>query len=1247
MGSTMVDVPGYRVLATLGVGGFATVYRARTAAGAEVALKVAHPGPGALARLEREAAALTAIGPRHAPAVHAVGRFDRTPYLAMTYIADPPLARLVAAAPTPALGDALTRFAALTRAVDAAHRAGVIHRDLTPTNLLCGVDVRLIDLGLAGATTGAASETQGRTVVGTPAYMAPEQWRPGALHDERTDLYALGCLLYLVVTGAPPFTGHRAALQEAHLGARPEPLSRRRPDAAALDELATRCLAKAPGDRIGSTAAVLEALASLDGASAAPRTIATAATALEPLAFVLLTTDDAPTAIEARVASRGARVAAARAGRCALVVDRSTLEQAVIDAVALARVLVEDGVVRGAGVEIFDAMVRARHGGAPRVTANRLADAAAYPAPDDPPGVWLGPRAAAHSAGDATGPDGRRWLGPAEAPTPAPVGLHGREGELAGLLDDAARAFVDGPAIATVFADTGVGKTRLAAELVTRLSARPDVAVLALSGDAPGDAVLRALVAFAFELPDQARTAPPHLEPLTQAAVAVAMGWRRPDAPDVASLAIAPGALRSALARQVGLALRARAAVTPIAIVVDDLDRVDVACQDALELAALDSGGARLWVCGLASPALTAGRPAWGHRARRHARSTLAPLDDAAADALLRQALAPVTAVPAGALALLRQRAAGVPLLLLELAAALRRAGALRRHSKGAGWYLAQDEVDRLPAIASIGELAARELGALSPALAAHAELVALLGDEVEVEVEEVQAVLTRLEAAGVAGMAQLDARVGLTRLVAAGLMVAHGPDRYRFRHALVRDAIARTIPGARRMAIHSAAADRMAAHDDGDDRERGARLAAHLAGAGRHAEAARRTAALGDEAAARHDYALAERYYGAALAALDGETATRARVLQRRGVVRTRLGRYGDARADLDAALACPGADTVSVLLDLAMTLDWCDEWRASAELAERAAALAGPAPPLAIAARLALAQGRSRHRFSRDAEAVPLLERAVTMADRLGPDGYETAVVGLVLLGYILPSLGRLDDAEAVFARVLPMCEQAGDRWHLAAAHNNRVTLWTARHDRDALVADLEQVRVIGHELGYDRMEWFAHFNLAEALFWLGETDAALVHAASAEAIDRHSLGEHGRPRAQLLRARILAWRDDRAAARAACAELTAHQRAAAADGRTDALLMPGEQVQHAATTLHSESAAAAAWDEVLARAHEHLSGQELIEVLESRARSAQRDGDLAAERAAIAAALAIDTPSLSRRRLEARRAELDHAT
>jgi hypothetical protein len=156
----------------------------------------------------------------------------------------------------------------IARGLGYAHAAGVIHRDLKPANILlaagpAGLVPKIADFGMARASSFASADKGALTVLGTPQYMAPECLEPLAV-DPRTDLYALGCIVHELATGAPPFAGATPfAVLDQHRNAPVPALPERY--STALRRLVTRLLAKAPGDRPQSASAVVEALAALHG----------------------------------------------------------------------------------------------------------------------------------------------------------------------------------------------------------------------------------------------------------------------------------------------------------------------------------------------------------------------------------------------------------------------------------------------------------------------------------------------------------------------------------------------------------------------------------------------------------------------------------------------------------------------------------------------------------------------------------------------------------------------------------------------------------------------------------------------------------------------------------------------------------------------------------------------------------------------------------------------------------------------
>jgi eukaryotic-like serine/threonine-protein kinase len=204
--------------------------------------------------------------------VHRNGRA----YIVMEYVEGETLARRLLRTNTLPWPSACRIARLVADAMVAAHEKKVIHRDLKPGNvvLLSAADrprpaeVKVLDFGIAkllgGDVTGGPSTVRG-SIMGTPEYMSPEQCT-GAAVDHRTDIYALGCMLFEMIAGAPPFTAERVQdLLTAHKFRTPPALTASTPEAPAwLDRLVTRMLAKQPDDRPQATAEVAYVLAEHD-----------------------------------------------------------------------------------------------------------------------------------------------------------------------------------------------------------------------------------------------------------------------------------------------------------------------------------------------------------------------------------------------------------------------------------------------------------------------------------------------------------------------------------------------------------------------------------------------------------------------------------------------------------------------------------------------------------------------------------------------------------------------------------------------------------------------------------------------------------------------------------------------------------------------------------------------------------------------------------------------------------------------
>lgn len=264
----------YQLESPLGRGGMAEVWRARdNRLGRPVAVKILdQPGladPSGLERFRREAQAVARIAHPNIVAAYDYGSQDGRPYLVMELVAGDTLDALLARGPLP-VPEAVRIAAQACAALDAAHRAGVVHRDIKPGNLIITPDgtVKVLDFGIARLqdTATQAALTRPATVIGTSHYMAPEQ-AAGTSADPRTDLYAIGCVLYAALTGAPPFPGDNPmGVLYHHLNSPPPPLRERRPDVPpALEQLIAELLAKNPADRPADAAQVRARLLGLTG----------------------------------------------------------------------------------------------------------------------------------------------------------------------------------------------------------------------------------------------------------------------------------------------------------------------------------------------------------------------------------------------------------------------------------------------------------------------------------------------------------------------------------------------------------------------------------------------------------------------------------------------------------------------------------------------------------------------------------------------------------------------------------------------------------------------------------------------------------------------------------------------------------------------------------------------------------------------------------------------------------------------
>ncbi|MCP3803409.1 serine/threonine protein kinase [Allokutzneria sp. A3M-2-11 16] len=269
------EVPGYILREEIGRGATATVFAAtQRHTGRAVAIKIVTAGGGRAKRFLRQATVVQAIGHRSLVRIHDYGEHDGVLYLVMDHVRGEDLQQRLDRDGPLAPADAAALVAEIASAVQALHDAGVVHCDIKPANVLCAGDrVVLTDFGLAeppvdedvatGLThdsewlhTGDAAPPTAGTGGGTYAYMAPEQWR-GEQVGPRTDVYALGGLLFAVLTGRPPFTA-RTLPELVHDvivdGVQAPGVS------VELDSVVAKAMAREPGRRFASADHVRAAL---------------------------------------------------------------------------------------------------------------------------------------------------------------------------------------------------------------------------------------------------------------------------------------------------------------------------------------------------------------------------------------------------------------------------------------------------------------------------------------------------------------------------------------------------------------------------------------------------------------------------------------------------------------------------------------------------------------------------------------------------------------------------------------------------------------------------------------------------------------------------------------------------------------------------------------------------------------------------------------------------------------------------
>jgi len=275
--------PGYEIIEELGRGGMGVVYKARQISiNRIVALKMILSGENAsdedLSRFQSEASAVARLRHAHIVQLYEFGTYRELPYFTLEYMEGGSLAKRIKSGPMP-VSQAADLLRQLAEGMEVAHQHGVIHRDLKPENVLITPEgeAKVADFGLAKQSEQAGHQTRAAVIVGTPSYMSPEQARGDSRTvGPSTDIYALGAILYELLTGRPPFRGATAIDTIQQVRTR-EPLAPRRIEPGIprdLETICMKCLQKEIGKRYATSTELKEDLRRfLDGRAIIARPI--------------------------------------------------------------------------------------------------------------------------------------------------------------------------------------------------------------------------------------------------------------------------------------------------------------------------------------------------------------------------------------------------------------------------------------------------------------------------------------------------------------------------------------------------------------------------------------------------------------------------------------------------------------------------------------------------------------------------------------------------------------------------------------------------------------------------------------------------------------------------------------------------------------------------------------------------------------------------------------------------------------
>lgn len=1241
------SLSGFRTLRHLGSGGFSSVWELESIETEQrLALKLGHVSTSLLrARFQREADAMHKIGSPSVPDVIATGRLDDgRPWILMERLEGLSLARTLEHLDEPwPVRRVLDVADRILSALELAHAVGYVHRDLKPENIfMCSSPfaVRLLDFGAGEqldipSTPETLRLTREGTALGTAEYMAPEQLQAGKHIGIATDIYAIGIILFEMLTLRLPFDACGAETAHYHLTMRPHRPSAFTAIPEVLDELVLQCLEKDPSHRPRTADAVrvqvreaarIARVSSnnikLDQQSikyipAAPLLVS----ARQPAIVVVTDSRRSPAYLSAAIRLHKGIVARHRPGQFVAAFVASDTRDPIAAALAAAISLEKKF---GARVALHLAHVRVRQ--SPSRPTAVYGQALEHPETWlPPPDAWNGIVFTADLA--AAVPELEPLPHPtipgffaarepdAAAPQPLPEADPPNEAPLVGRFDCIDRIHQriqiaisqQAPSLILALGDSGLGKSRIAAE-TERLALH--------QYNISHRIVLRCEASHLFPSPKRISTDLGRaLWDLDRNFIVLPK--------ELVETITAPAAEAASQTRALSSAVLRLAANAPLLIILDDAHLADPIALDAIELATLGDQKASLTVLLAAEPRLLEMRPRIGLRADHFDRIDLLPLPEDQAVALCAEFLRPAEYAPRAALARLAAWSAGNPRDLRALCEALKRAGIVKSRPGAGTYYLATDILDQIEPGPATQWLALRRLDALAPELVPVLRCCAVLGNTFSGD--KLRAVQRFLERSG-HECAAVDTGAALNSFVLRGILRTSPGDEFSFQEPSFQSALASLSDPAERKAIHAAgfayyleSAGMSAGGDISIEMKinsikltgSGA-LAAwviHAQALGLAAEAGQGAATLGESALEEGNPALADRFFSLSLDAVDeADTATQIRARKGRASARYRLLRVFEALTDLKTALA--DAETLGdpaqiahILLEMATALDWANRYQESAQAAQRAAFLAADIPHLQ--ARISMAQGRTYLRNNQVSDAIDALDRAEQLAQ--AQDDMETLIVSSLMLSSALVLNARLAEAETHFALVIDRCRAQHDFLHLGSAYANRALLWTARGAIQKALDDLGHAIELAREAGNPWLEHNATHNVSELLYWNDQLEAALQLSRRARILGQR-FTDHPVPDDSMLLARTLAalGRLDEARVHFNWIEEQFDQ--------NELGPVLGVHFRALALVLRGAAATDDTWGEIEQIAQAELPAEETLELLTFRAWSALRDNKLA---------------------------------